>query len=48
MFNLPGGVYLVLQVVMLVFSIFIFIHLAYYTVLALFGLKKPQRTYSIK
>lgn len=48
MFTLPTPIFNVLFYTMIVLSMVVFIHLAFYTIVALFGLKKPQRTYTIK
>lgn len=48
MFHLSDGVTQVIKVIMTIESIVVFIHLAFYTVLSVVGLKKPKRTYSIR
>lgn len=48
MFDLPIIVIDILRIFIKVMSIIVFLHLSFYTLLALFGMKKPQREYSIK
>lgn len=48
MFILPEVFYNIIKITTLVLSIIVFIHLSFYTVLGLFGLKKAKRNYDMK
>lgn len=48
MFHLTEETIAVVRIVIQVMSIVVFTHLGFYTILALFGLKRPQRTYEIQ
>lgn len=47
MFILPQWLFVILEGLIIVSSVIVFCHLAFYTLLALVGLKKPRRTYAI-
>ncbi|MDN3185473.1 glycosyltransferase family 2 protein [Enterococcus faecalis] len=48
MFSLPDKVFNFVYVFMVIMSSVVFIHLAFYTFLGIFGLVKPKRTYTLK
>lgn len=47
MFILPHWLFVSLEWLIVISSVIVFCHLAFYTLLSLIGLKKPQRTYEI-
>ncbi|WP_220709427.1 hypothetical protein [Brochothrix thermosphacta] len=48
MFVVPDFLYNFIKVFTLIMSIVVFIHLGFYSILGLFGLKKVKRNYDIK
>ncbi|GMC02828.1 hypothetical protein K5E_21310 [Enterococcus thailandicus] len=47
MFNLPINIFHFIEIFITATSLIVFFHLAFYTLLALFGLKRPKKNYAI-